>query len=478
MVIYELNTPIVSARVSSDSLACKATQTLSSLFTAVDPANTAITEWQAYDTATSDMLVLGGVDYQDHSAASALTTTSLSALSLLAGSAATRDTLEVRAFNGTYWGDWTSLAVAVVASGQVASPPVLTAQTAAQTWLGGEAVSLALPVGTFTDPQGQNLTYRAVLANGQVLPGWLSFNAATDTFSGTAPTTAQTLSIVVTATDVSGLSATDAFSATVLGTPTLSAPTSNQVWTEGTAISLVLPANTFADPQREALTYAATQSNGQALPSWLTFNAATETFTGTAPSTAQNLGITVTATDSSGLSSSENFTASVRPAAPVVLPGISVTAQTPNQTWIDGQAVNLALPPNTFTDALGLKMMFEAYENAGPNVTSWLRFNAATDDFYGTVPLGTSGTVQLAVVALDGRFMQAVDLFTVTFAAAPHAASPFQVPSPWANSTFNPRRSEEFVALLYLSTAIDDEMTTLRRAYGTRSPVRSGRIFG
>jgi hypothetical protein len=447
VVIYELDTPIVSARASSDSLACNATQTLSSLFTAVDPANTAITEWQAYDTATGDMLVLSGVDYQDHSAASALTTTSLSALSLLAGSAATRDTLEVRAFNGTYWGDWSSLAVAVVASSQVvASPPVLASPTAAQTWLGGKAVSLALPVGTFTDPQGQNLTYRAALANGQVLPGWLSFNAATDTFSGTAPTTAQALRIVVTATDGGGLSATDAFSATVLGTPTLTSPTSNQAWTEGAAISLVLPANTFADPQREALTYAATQSNGQALPSWLTFNAATETFTGTAPPTAQSLGITVTATDSSGLSSSENFTASVQPAAPVVRPGISVTAQTPNQTWIDGQAVNLALPSNTFTDALGLKMMFEAYENAGPNVTSWLRFNAAAEDFYGTVPLGTSGTVQLAVVAFDGRFMQAADLFTVTFAAAPHAASPLRAPLPGAHTTFNPR-SAELIAL-------------------------------
>jgi hypothetical protein len=261
------------------------------------------------------------------------------------------------------------------------------------------------------------------LANGQVLPGWLSFNAATDTFSGTAPTAAQTLNIVVTATDRSGLLATDAFSATVVGTPTLTAPTPNQVWTEGTAISLVLAANTFLDPQGGALTYAATQSNGQALPTWLTFNAATETFTGTAPSATQSLGITVTATDSSGLSSTENFTASVRPAAPVVVPGISVNAQTPNQTWIDGQSVNLALPSSTFTDALGLKMMFVAYENAGPNVTPRLHFNAATEDFYGTVPLRASGTAQFAVVAFDGQSMAAADLFTVTFAAASQTPS-------------------------------------------------------
>ena len=104
------------------------------------------------------------------------------------------------------------------------------------------------------------------------------------------------------------------------------------------------------------------------------------------------------------------------------------------------------LPSNTFTDALGLRMMFQAYENAGPNVTSWLRFNAAAEDFHGTVPLGTSGTVQLAVVAFDRRFMQAVDLFSVTFAAAPPTASPFRTPLPGAHTTFNPR-SAELIAL-------------------------------
>jgi hypothetical protein len=449
VVIYELDTPIVSAKVISERLACNATQPLSSLFTATDPANKAITEWQAYDTSTRDMLVLSGVDYADHSAASALTATSLSALSLLAGSIATNDTLEVRAYNGSYWGDWTSLAVAVVASAQeLPSPPVLASQTAAQTWPGGKAVSLTLPAGTFTDPQGQNLTYRAALASGQALPSWLTFNAATETFTGTAPTTAQTLSIVVTATDTSGLSATDAFSATILGTPVLTTATPNQAWTEGMAISLVLPTNTFTDPQGERMTYAATQSNGQALPSWLTLNAATETFTGTAPSTAENLGITVTATDSSGLSSSETFTAGVQPAAPAVRPGISVTAQTPNQTWIDGQAVNLVLPSNTFTDALGLKMTFVAYEEAGPNVTSWLRFNAATDDFYGTVPMTASGKVQLAVVAFDDRYMEAADVFTVTFApASGHMSSAVEVSLPGANTTFNPQRTPAWIGL-------------------------------
>ncbi len=135
-----------------------------------------------------------------------------------------------------------------------------------------------------------------------------------------------------------------------------------------------MPRNAFVDPQGEALTYAATQSRGQALPSGVTFDAAAETFTGTPPSPTQSLGITVNATDSIGLSSSKNFTANIQSAAPVVVTGIGVTARTPNQSWIEGQAGNLMLPSNTFTDALGRKMMLVAHENVGPNAPSWLAF--------------------------------------------------------------------------------------------------------
>jgi hypothetical protein len=188
---------------------------------------------------------------------------------------------------------------------------VLKVQTPNQTWIGGKPVSLALPAGTFTDPQGQALTYSAQLSNGQALPTWLTFNAATDSFSGTAPTTAETLNIVVTATDTGKSATSDTFSATVLGAPSVTAQTPNQTWTEGKAVSLALPASTFTDPQGETLSYTASLSNGQALPSWLSFSTKTETFAGTAPSTAQNLSITVTATDSSGLTASEGFTAAI-----------------------------------------------------------------------------------------------------------------------------------------------------------------------
>lgn len=198
--------------------------------------------------------------------------------------------------------------------------------------------------------------------------------------------------------------------------PTVTAQTAAQSWTEGQTISLTLPANTFTDPQGAALTYTASQTNGQPLPTWLTFHAATDSFTGTAPSTVTSLSLKVTATDTSGLSVSDTFAANV--VAPVARPGITVANPTPSQIWDDGATISLTLPANTFTDALGLKMSFVAYEVSGPNVTSWLHFNGATDTLFGTVPAHQSGTIRLEVIAQDTAHIAAADLFSVTFAAA------------------------------------------------------------
>lgn len=94
--------------------------------------------------------------------------------------------------------------------------PIATTQTPTQTWKEGQAINFTLPSATFTDPQGETLTYSARLANGAALPSWLKFNTRTDTFSGRAPNSAMSLSLKVTATDTSGLSASDTFTANII----------------------------------------------------------------------------------------------------------------------------------------------------------------------------------------------------------------------------------------------------------------------
>ncbi|MCC2972635.1 VCBS domain-containing protein [Massilia sp. IC2-476] len=65
-----------------------------------------------------------------------------------------------------------------------------------------KAFSFQLPADSFVDiDKGDTLVYSAKLANGSALPSWLKFDAATGTFSGTAPNKGPAIEVRVTATD-------------------------------------------------------------------------------------------------------------------------------------------------------------------------------------------------------------------------------------------------------------------------------------
>jgi Ca2+-binding RTX toxin-like protein len=95
--------------------------------------------------------------------------------------------------------------------------PVLTGAIAAQAAREKRAFAFTIPAGSFTDvDNADTLSYRAqavdAAGNLAALPGWLTFNAATRTFSGTPGSTAGgSFDFVVTATDLAGASATSRF---------------------------------------------------------------------------------------------------------------------------------------------------------------------------------------------------------------------------------------------------------------------------
>jgi methionine-rich copper-binding protein CopC len=107
--------------------------------------------------------------------------------------------------------------------------PIVANQIADTTGLEGTALSYTLPANAFTDMDNPTLSYNfaVVDANGTALatqPTWLSFNAATRTFTGTPPAgSAGTVFVKVTASDGS-LSANDTFNIVVTAPDTL-APT-------------------------------------------------------------------------------------------------------------------------------------------------------------------------------------------------------------------------------------------------------------
>ncbi len=85
----------------------------------------------------------------------------------------------------------------------------------------GDLLWFQLPANTFADIDADDtLRYGATLANGSPLPAWLAFDSATRTFSG-MPDEAHIgkLSLSVTATDISGASASGGFDLTVTVAP-------------------------------------------------------------------------------------------------------------------------------------------------------------------------------------------------------------------------------------------------------------------
>lgn len=160
------------------------------------------------------------------------------------------------------------------------------------------------------------------MADGSALPAWLQFDAATGNFSGSAPSgSAGVLDILATATDSAGATASQSLQVVVApGTPatnnppTVTTAPADATATENAAWTYTVPANTFTDPEGQALVYSATLADGSALPSWVQFNAATRTLSGTPGSAAVgNLSFRVRATDPAGATASTVFAVTVAP---------------------------------------------------------------------------------------------------------------------------------------------------------------------
>jgi VCBS repeat-containing protein len=100
--------------------------------------------------------------------------------------------------------------------------------------------------------------------------------------------------------------------------PILATAIADQMAVAGSFFSYQVPAGTFTDVDAsDNLSYSATRSDGQPLPSWLTFDAGTRTLNGTPPDFGYDTDIMIVATDLSGASTSDVFRLGVREAYPI-----------------------------------------------------------------------------------------------------------------------------------------------------------------
>ncbi len=174
-----------------------------------DPGNSAITAWQYRQKAGT-----GSYGSWTDISGSTATTTSHTVSSLTNG---TEYTFQIRARAGAINGTTSDAASATPAGGNTA--PTLANQIPDRTATVGTAFSYVFAANTFEDADNDPLTYSAVKSDGSSLPGWLSFDAGTRTFSGTpAAADTGTVAVQVTASDGNSGTVTDTFDIVVSAT--------------------------------------------------------------------------------------------------------------------------------------------------------------------------------------------------------------------------------------------------------------------
>ncbi|MFD1143668.1 malectin domain-containing carbohydrate-binding protein, partial [Larkinella insperata] len=213
----------------------------------------------------------------------------------------------------------------IAASSPANQQPILAIALPDQNATVGTAFSYQFSAGSFTDADGDALTYTASLENNAALPAWLSFNASSRTFSGT-PTSANPASITVkvTANDGRGGNVSDSFviiigAAQAANTAPVLASIGNKTVTLGQPLSFTAQA-TDSDVPTQTLTYSLTG------PASASINASTGAFNWT-PTTTGTVSLTIKVTDSGSpaLSAQEVITVTVNTAAPTNQPPVVAT---------------------------------------------------------------------------------------------------------------------------------------------------------
>nr|WP_319387195.1 putative Ig domain-containing protein [uncultured Roseibium sp.] len=277
------------------------------------------------------------------------------------------------------------------------------------------AVSFTIPSDAFTDAEGDPLTLSATLADGSALPYWLSFNATTGTFSGTPPQNFNgTVSIKVSASDGTADPVSQTFDLVIEpenDDPEVGTVLADQSFDEDNAVSFTLPADAFTDPDGDPLTLSATLADGSALPSWLSFNAATGTFSSNPPLNFNGtLSIKVSASDGTADPVSQTFDLVIEPENDDPEVGTVLA----DQSFNEDTAVSFTLPTDAFTDPDGDPLTYSVWQReqvgGGPFplivyslLPSWLTFNSATGAFSGTPPQDYNGSIVIAIRADDGN---------------------------------------------------------------------------
>lgn len=294
--------------------------------------------------------------------------------------------------------------------------PVIALPLENQTATQDQPFSFTLPDGAFIDPEGTELSYLATVSGYEIQPTWLMFDPVTRTFSG-IPTNDDVGSFTITVGVTDNLSGmvSQSFTVTVENVndaPVLMNGISDRRVIEDTPFIFQVPSDTFKDIDAgDQLSLSAALPDGGDLPSWLTFDAVTGTFSGTPDNSGVGtIQVAVTATDLAGAQATANFSLETVNTndAPVVLDGID------GQIATEDQPFSFILPNTAFRDVdAGDQLTYSATLSNGDPLPAWLSFDASTGTFSGTPANDNVGTVDVMVTATDMAGFSATSNFGI-----------------------------------------------------------------
>jgi hypothetical protein len=189
--------------------------------------------------------------------------------------------------------------------------------------------------------------------------------------------------------------------------PTVANAIVDQMISEDSVLLFQFNSNVFADVDAgDSFTYTATLSDGSALPSWLAFNAATRTFSGTPLNGDVGvIAVKVTATDSSSAAVTDTFNVTVTNTndAPII-------TSTANTSATEGYAYSY-----TFTASDVDTIDTLSYSNS--TLPMWLNFDASSGVLFGKPSQNDAGISSITLTASDAAGLtatQTIKLFTTT----------------------------------------------------------------
>lgn len=267
----------------------------------------------------------------------------------------------------------------------------------------GNTFSYSFPNNAFGDRDGDPVSYAAVV------PAFLTFNPSSRTLSGTPDAVNHGVyTVYFFATDPYGGVSNVSITVDINGIPaqqiSLSALTVTPV---GISYNYSLPVGLFADPDGDAVHYALIEDIQHIKPSWLFFNASTNTLSGTPNNNAhQPIPIRFTASDGRGGQTFYDVSLSVPNSAPLVINGVA------NQSVSVNQVKTMVISNAAFNDADNDVLTYQLVNLDGSTAPDFSSIATNTMTF---VPrTGTQGVYVLRLIASDPFDASANTTFVVT----------------------------------------------------------------